>query len=128
MQVERPEPGRLQHVRRQDLAIGDHHRRIEPKGAEGGDLVRIAHGPGRADGQAQLLGEGLHRRWPHLLAPPTRRRRLGVHGRDLVAGGDELGEGFHGELGRAEEGQAHGGGLAATSGARQRRCSSRPSR
>jgi len=109
VQVEGAQSRRLQHRPRQDLAVGDHHRRVEPEGLEGVDLVRIAHRPRRADRQAQLFGEGLHRRGADLLASPARRRRLGVDGGDLVVRSHQLGQGFHREFGRAEEGQAHAG-------------------
>ncbi len=113
MQVEGAEPGRLQHRLGQDLAIGDDHGGIEVQGPESGDLVQLAHRRRRPDLKAQLLGESLDWRGAQLLAPATRRRRLGIDRRDLVARGDELGEGFDREVGGAEEGQAHAGGLAA---------------
>jgi hypothetical protein len=49
-------------------------------------------------------GEGLHRRRLQHLTPPARRRRLGIDRRDLVAGLDEGGEGWDGEIRGAEKG------------------------
>ncbi len=116
MQVEGAEPRSLQHLQREDLAVGDHHGGVQLQGLKGGDLLRIPHRAGGAHRQVQRLGESLHRRGPQLLPATARRRRLGVHRRDLVAGGDEFRQGFHRELRRAEEGQTHGRGLAAPGG------------
>ncbi len=112
MQVERTVARGVEHGRRQDLAVGDHHRRVEVQRLEGRHGLRIAHGGGRAHRQAQGLGERLHRRGPDLVPAPARRRRLGVDGGDLVSGGGQFGQGGHGEVRSAEEGDAHGRGLA----------------
>jgi hypothetical protein len=109
VQVEAAQARRVQHLRGQDLAEGDHHGGVQFEGAEGGDLLRIAHGGGVRTSRPWLsakawTGEGLQR-----LAAPARRRRLGIDRRDLVPGRDQFGQGGNGEFGSAEEGDAHGG-------------------
>ena len=61
MQIEGAEPGRRQHRRRQDLAEGDDHGGVEAERRKGLDLGWIAHGNGRAGGQAVGFSEGLDR-------------------------------------------------------------------
>ena len=101
--------GRVDHRRGQDLAEGHHHGGVQLQGLEAGYGLRVAHGGWRADLKAQALGEGLHRRGLERLATPARRGRLGVDGRDLETRRDQYGQGGHGELRRAEKGDAHGG-------------------
>ena len=111
VQVEGAQARRLQHLAGQDLAVGDHHGGVEGQGPEGLDLGRVAHRGGGADGQAQGVRQGLHRRGAERLAASAGRRGLGVDRRDLMArGGDGLQAGG-GDVRGPEEGEAHGRGL-----------------
>jgi hypothetical protein len=112
VQVEAALAGRIQHRLHQDLAEGDDDGRVEVQGLEGCDLLGRLHRRRRADGQAQPFGEGVDRRGFQILAATARRGRLGIDGDDLVARGDQFGQTGDGEIGSAEESDAHGRGLA----------------
>jgi len=102
--VETAEAGRVEHLFQQDLAVGDDHGGVEIEGLEGGDLLGRLHAGGRADFEPQALREGMHRRGREHHAPTARPGRLGIDGRDLVPGGDQLREARHGEVGGSHEG------------------------
>jgi hypothetical protein len=113
MQVERPQPGRVQHRGRQDLAERHHYGSVEVQRLEGRDLALVAHRGRRADRQALFQGERMHRRGLQCLAAAPRRRRLGIDAGDLVASLDKTGERGEREVGSSQEGKTHGRGLAA---------------
>ena len=117
VQVETAEPGRVEHLALEDLAVGDDAGGVDLEAAEGLDRLGRLHRGGGEDRQAHGLGEGVDRRGRQLLAAAARSGRLGVYRHNLMARGDELGQRGHGEVGSSHEGEAHGRGCA--SGARR---------
>ncbi len=101
-------PRRLQHRRRQDQAVGRHHRRIQPKRRKRRLGRCIAAQPRlRAHLQPQFVRGTMHGAALHCLPAAGRPRRLAIHRSDRMPRLDQRPQRRDGEIRAAHEGQAH---------------------
>ena len=105
--VEAAQDRRLEEAPGQDVTVGHDHGGIEIERLEGlRRLVRL-QGAGRANRQAELLGEFVHRRLALLLAATRGFRGSRIDAGDVVTGFDQGAERGYGEGGSAEERNLH---------------------
>jgi hypothetical protein len=104
--LRQPSARRIEYGLREDETIGDDASRIEIEALELGDHLRVAEAFGRMDGQAEQLGELMHRGFHRRLPASTATSRLGVDRHHIMTGADNLGERGGGEFRGAHEGEA----------------------
>ncbi len=118
MDIEAAKARRIEDGPGQKQAIGGDHRDIEAERGEGGLVGRVLQAFGGSDGEAQCLGAELNggRGEP---AAVRRPRRLGVDGRDLVAGGNQGLQRHAGKIRGSHEGNSHGTAVTMDDGLQQ---------
>ena len=106
MQVDAAQARGIQDRTWQKQAVGANDREVAAESGEFGLRLGVLQCRRRPHRQPQPLGRLVHGRAAELLATAAGSRRLGVDGRDVVAGGEQGVEARQDEAGRAHHDQA----------------------